>query len=253
VFTLDAAGTNVQQVTPTGDCQAGWAPTWSPDGQRLVFTGPVGHHCSLFVCRHDGTDPQPLTDHNPTDDDLAAWSPDGKTIAFTRGNRIGPDAIVLLDLASGQETRLTSHGWLDSVPAWSPDSRWIVFHRAFAQPAGLYVVPAEGGEAHFVVPGHWPDWSPTSRQIAFIHRDSVWVLPVSPEGLAAGDPWPLTRASGYRDSNPSWAPDGRRLVFEREMSNDDSSPYRLLVMDAESGECWNLAEGQDPDWSPVLP
>ncbi len=44
-----------------------------------------------------------------------AWSPDGKTIVFAAGG-----ALVLLDVANGDETTLTDPDNNDSSPAWAP-------------------------------------------------------------------------------------------------------------------------------------
>jgi TolB protein len=180
-----------------------------------------------------------------------AWSPDGQQVCFTAHfdtyshlYLINHDGSGLQQLTDGEED--------DDFPAWSPGSRWLVFARLFSEPSGLHVVSVAGGDVRFLGPGHDPDWSPVSGQLAFTHADSLWVMAISAEGEGSSAARPLTRAIGFVDSSPSWAPDGRHLVFARETPQEGASTHRLLVMDTESGDCWDLGEGQDPDWGPSL-
>jgi len=84
----------------------------------------------------------PLTDHNKGKCRLAEFSPDGSKVAFMRDNDL-----YLVDLATSQETRITSDGKLNHIINgatdwvyeeefsfdkgfyWSPDSKYIGFYR----------------------------------------------------------------------------------------------------------------------------
>src|SRR5688572_30776895 len=63
-------------------------PAWSPDGQRLVFTGYDGGLSDLFTVNADGTDLRRLTNDRYADLQ-PSWSPDGKTVVFATDR--GPD------------------------------------------------------------------------------------------------------------------------------------------------------------------
>jgi dipeptidyl aminopeptidase/acylaminoacyl peptidase len=56
-------------------------PSWSPDGEQLVFTGYDGGITDLFIVNRDGSGLKRLTEDKYADLH-PVWSPDGKTIAF---------------------------------------------------------------------------------------------------------------------------------------------------------------------------
>jgi TolB protein len=71
-----------------------------------------------------GFNPARLT--SDASDDAPAWSPDGTQIAFSSA-RSGNWEIFVIDIATGQETRLTDHPSMDLAPVWSPDGRELAF------------------------------------------------------------------------------------------------------------------------------
>lgn len=111
-------------------------PSWSPDGQELVFTGTAGGLTDLYVVKRDGTGFRRLT--NDRYGDLQpTWSPDGKKIAFAtdRGPntnfeqlRFGNIRIATYDVATGAIEVLPHMEQGKNInPAWSPDGRSIAF------------------------------------------------------------------------------------------------------------------------------
>jgi WD40 repeat protein len=111
-------------------------PAWSPDGQRLVFTGYDGGLSDLFTVNADGSDLRRLTNDRYADLQ-PSWSPDGKTIVFAtdRGPdtdfdelRFGNMRISLYHLDTG---RIEVLGRMDRGkninPVWAPDGRSIAF------------------------------------------------------------------------------------------------------------------------------
>jgi tetratricopeptide (TPR) repeat protein len=104
----------------------GRKPAWSPDGGRIAYHGcdEKGDSCAIWVMQPGGFNPARLT--TDASDDAPAWSPDGTQVAFSSA-RTGNWELFVIDIATGQETRLTNHPSLDLAPVWSPDGREIAF------------------------------------------------------------------------------------------------------------------------------
>jgi TolB protein len=83
LFVMDRDGSNLRQVTRLGG--ANFAPSWHPDGKRLIFSSnhhnPKGRNFDLFLINVDGTGLQRIT-FNDTFDGFPMFSPDGKRLVF---------------------------------------------------------------------------------------------------------------------------------------------------------------------------
>jgi TolB protein len=83
LFVMDRDGSNLRQVTRLGG--ANFAPSWHPDGKRLIFSSnshnPKGRNFDLFLINVDGTGLQRIT-FNETFDGFPMFSPDGKRLVF---------------------------------------------------------------------------------------------------------------------------------------------------------------------------
>ena len=106
-----------------------WAPSPSPDGQRLLFSsdgrGGRGLH-DLFVSRRDGAGwaearPLPGPINSAQDDFDACWLHDGKTIVFTRKPKDRDESELFLSVERGGNTsEPRSLGPLVNAPgAWN--------------------------------------------------------------------------------------------------------------------------------------
>lgn len=119
IFTMSADGTNVQQLTDQGYAVS---PSWSPNGQFLVFSwmrhyGP-GAPGSQDIYLMDVTNKQwvQLT-HDGGRNDFPCWSPDNRHIVF-QSNRSGSLQIWSMLADGSNQKQLTTSG-TNSEPDWS--------------------------------------------------------------------------------------------------------------------------------------
>jgi Tol biopolymer transport system component len=89
LWVMDADGGNKRLLTENG--ATNWAPSWHPDGRRLVFAsnmddwhadlGKFGHNFELYLINLDGSGLERLT-FNDVFDSFPMFSPDGKRLVF---------------------------------------------------------------------------------------------------------------------------------------------------------------------------
>jgi len=230
VFVMDADGDDVRQLTPEADGQMSGQPTWSPDGDHIVFMRGQSVHSAvpskfgaLYVMRADGSDVRRLT----TGPDTApAWSPNGRDIAFNRGENLSSftranEDIWVVDSGGGELRRLTHTArYFETAPAWSPNGSRIVFARStfqtqFDGKEALYVMSRDGsGERLLLAHRHFTDgsqglsWSPDGLTIAFETSPAVECTAIHSVDVASGRVRPLTSCTrkSYSAQAPSWQP-----------------------------------------------
>jgi TolB protein len=118
---VNVDGTNIQFLTE------GNSPSWSPDGQSLVFIrrnmemDPYG---DILVIGADGKNSHQLTKSIRAN--WPSWSPDGRRIAFLGSLPNGNNSGLYLMNADGSGLEFLNDN-LDSPPSWSPDGSQILF------------------------------------------------------------------------------------------------------------------------------
>lgn len=132
---MDPDGSNRQRVFDAAGKGLAFRPSWSPDGQWIVFgfgqwfqNRPVSP-ARIMRVRRDGTGVEVLTD-GPQNAGFPSCSPDGKHIVFRLWNNGEQGGLRILNLED-RSVRVLTNAY-DNVPDWSPDGRRIVFTRKLA-------------------------------------------------------------------------------------------------------------------------
>ena len=89
IWTMNADGSNQRQVTNLGG--ANFAPFYTPDGRRIIFSSnyrnPRSRNFDLYLVNEDGTGLEQVTT-NPDFDGFPQFSPDGRSLVWA-SNRAG--------------------------------------------------------------------------------------------------------------------------------------------------------------------
>jgi len=126
LFVMGATGESVRRVS-----EAGYNPTWSPDGKSLVYatesvqtpTSRMGIS-SLWIVDITTGEKRRLSD---VDSVQPSWSPHGHRIAYwTVRDRTRRD-LETIAAEGGKPVVVTDDAPTDWSPAWSPDGRYLFF------------------------------------------------------------------------------------------------------------------------------
>lgn len=230
-------------------------PSWSPDGKRVAFVryGSGGAIDGIWTMKTTGGDLKPVPGTKGASD--PAWSPDGKLIAYAKP--VGTQReIYVADIDGTPATRLTHTVADDLHPTWSPDGKYLAFNRADAggHSRVMRIRLSTLTQTALTAPGSYdwtPDWSHGNR-IAFSRVDSsgfAHLYFVRPDGTGLHR---ITK-DRFNDKNPSWSPDGSRLVFTRGGA-DDADPEHLYLVRADGTALTQLTKTDshdlEADWRP---
>jgi Tol biopolymer transport system component len=211
-------------TTRLTDGEGDWHPSWSPDGERILYDSIEGHTSCTYEAAADGSSrPQLLLERGSI---IAHQSPDGP-IAFMRLDHGRPELFVHMP----QDGRTISMG-PGAEPQFSPCGRWI----AFTEPggAGIVVRPFPGPGPRIQISNGLaaqPRWSRDGTQLFYIAPDKkLMAVHFNAKTGRAGAPRPLfqTRiiAASISGFQYDVAPDGRFLINSL---SSGSSPLTIFT------------------------
>ncbi len=180
------------------------------------------------------------------------FSPDGTKIAFSV-ERAGNVDVYSMDLRTRESKRLTVDPSIDISPSFSPNGGQLVFSSDRAGSPQLYVMNADGSGVHRISFGagryNAPVWSPKGDFIAFVKQTggSFHIGLMRPDG---SDERILT--SNYFEDGPTWAPNGRVLMFERKSAGGQSKLWMIDITGRIERQVPYPSSASSPAWSPLL-
>jgi TolB protein len=120
------------------------SPSWSPNGQEIVFVSDRSGKPMLYIMDRDGSNTRRIT-YEYAYCGSPAWSPKGDRIAFSAMDDGNNFNIYTIAPDGSDPVRLTSGGSNES-PTWSPDGRFLAFSSTRSGTAEIYVMRATGGD-----------------------------------------------------------------------------------------------------------
>ncbi|HEV2676626.1 MAG TPA: Tol-Pal system beta propeller repeat protein TolB [Aliidongia sp.] len=186
------------------------------------------------------------------------FSPDGNKIIFSLSGGANSQ-IYTQDLRTRKVTQITSSAAIDTGPSYSPDGSQITFESDRGGTQQVYVMNADGSNQHRVSFGTGryatPVWSPRGDLIAFTKQEggnfSIGVM--QPDGQRE-----RILTSGFLVEGPTWAPNGRVLMYFKQSPSDASGRgdstrlYSIDLTGFNEREVVTPQDGSDPAWSPLL-
>ena len=233
-------------------------PQISADGSQVVYVRNFldimqdRKLSNLWIINTDDKDHRQLTSGNVSHSS-PRWSPDGKRLLYL-ADEDGSSQLYIRWMDTGQSAKLSNLIESPGNIAWSPDGKWIAFTMFVPQeqePFAKMPKPPEGAE--WAEPVRYIDrMTYRSDGEGFLEHGYTHVFVLPAEG---GTPRQLTSGDFDHNSQLSWSPDGRALIFSAnrlenwEFDPENSEVYEVLVAD---GSITQLTNRKGPDGGPVV-
>jgi RHS repeat-associated protein len=253
IYAMNADGSNQTRLTNSAGNDD--SPRWSPNGAKIVFQSDRDHpdtgYMDIYVMNADGSGQTRLTS-DANDDSMATWSPDGTKIAFQSMRNGINYQVYSMNSDGSNQVCLTNTSSSDGEPSWSPNGTGIAFasDRDHAGVDSVYVMNSNGsGQQRLTFSASTsedtqPAWSRDGSRIAFVStRDSVvetWQETdddgnvITKSKLDINKEIYVMNANGFgqtrltndlgNDDEPSWSPDGTKIVFRSDRERDCCDP-----------------------------
>jgi TolB protein len=250
---MDQDGANVQYLTDSAAIVL--APRFSPNGAQVLYTSYETGNPSIYLLDIGSLQRRQLAADFGSMTFSPRFSPDARRVVYSQSQGGNTD-LWMIDLGGGAPVRLTDAPSIETAPSFSPDGSQVVFESDRSGNQQLYVMPASGGEPRRISfgPGRYgtPVWSPRGDYIAFTNQnDGRFHIGVM---RTDGSEERLLTAS-FLDEGPTWAPNGRVIMFQRETAGagGEVSLYSVDISGRNLRRIATETGGSDPSWGPLLP
>jgi TolB protein len=254
IWAMDYDGANQHALTSLRSIAL--TPRWSPDASRIAFTcfQPVLRSTSAQICMYSMDTGKLITfPRFKGTNTTPAWSPDGSQLIFSSSMAGNPELYVA-DVGGGRPRRLTNSNGANMSAVWNPKTgQTIIFVSDRAGVPQLYTMNSDGtSTARIDLPDMGyvidPAWHPNGQMLAFSWRRPSGNYDIYVMDAATHDIKEITRDSG-RNERPSWAPDGRHIVFESTRGGSRQI-WTMLADGSQPHQLTSNGHNESPNWSP---
>lgn len=247
---MDQDGANVRYLTDGRDLVL--TPRFSPSRQEITYMSYGQGEPRVYLLQLE-TGAREIVGNFPGMTFSPRFSPDGQRVIMSLQQDAASN-IYAMDLRSRATTRLTSTNAIDTSPSYSPDGTRIAFESDRGGRPQIYTMNADGSNQQRISFGqgsyNTPVWSPRGDLIAFTKQSGgqFQIGVMRPDG--SGE---RILTSGFHNEGPTWAPNGRVLMFFRDAQG--AGGPQLYSIDLTGRNEQRVATpnfGSDPAWSPAL-
>jgi TolB protein len=233
-------------------------PRFSPSQQEIIYLSYYSGLPRVYIFNID-TGRQEVLGDFPGMTFAPRFSPDGKKIIMSMA-KDGNSEIYVMDIGTRAVKRLTNHSSIDTSPSFAPDGKQVVFNSDRGGTQQLYVMDDDGRNVRRISYGKGryatPVWSPRGDLVAFtkIYQGQFFIGVMRHDG--GGE---RLLAEDFLVEAPTWAPNGRVLMFFRQERSDDkggggrSRLYSIDLTGHNEREIITPMDASDPAWSPLIP
>lgn len=239
-------------------------PSFSPDGDLIVYTGCKNLDCKLFILNIDTGKVNKITGINNMKAMWPAWCPDPSKNLIAFEGRVGNNwRIYVVDLTTNTVTAITN-GPDDSRPSWSSDCTKIIFLRYFDNQNDVYVYDLNKGNEITIVSSLDDEFNavfaPDDGHIIFTrlrddtnrdgflnHDDSSELVLIDSNGSNEK----ILSKDQYSLSSPSFSPENNSIVFTA--FNGSPENQSIVVYSFSDGRFRSITSNGSyyhTDWSP---
>ncbi len=228
-------------------------PRFSPTNQEITYLSYAGGSPRVYLFNIE-TQQQEVVGEFPGMTFAPRFSPDGDKVIMSL-QRGGNANIFQLDLRTRATQRLTNSPSIDTSPTYGPAGREIAFESDRGGTQQIYVMNADGSGVRRISFGEGrystPVWSPRGDMIAFTkqYKGRFLIGVMRPDGTGE-----RILTEGYHNEGPTWAPNGRVLMFFRETPGERGGPslWSVDLTGYNERQVPTPGFGSDPAWSPLI-
>ena len=226
-------------------------PRFSPSSRLITYMSYDSGRPQVYLLNIN-TGRRELIGDFPNMSFAPRFAPDGKHVVLSLQSE-GNSDIHVMNLSTRKMRQLTFTPSIDTAPSYSPDGRRIVFESDRTGAQQLFVMNADGSGQKRISFGSGrystPVWSPRGDLIAFTKQTQGRFLigVMKPDG--SGE---RILTGGYHNEGPTWAPNGRVLMFFRESPGARGGPklYSIDLTGYNERQISTPRFASDPAWSP---
>lgn len=157
IWIMNRDGSNPRSVY-----EFGWDPTWSPDGNEILFASDVGGTVQMYIISAEGGSPRQVNEmdylRGRTD-----WSVRGEIVTYS-GKSWHRELYLMNDDGSNTH-QITPSGGNSQGAGFSPDGNWVIFTAYFdhyddIHGCEIYIMRTDGTDLRRLTDNDYCDWQP---------------------------------------------------------------------------------------------